>query len=239
MTDFYKEEGGEPTVPMKVTLGDTEFTTQELEDLVGAGKKLKEIEEKQGQPVDDILRSWGRRGEVLGKYKKLTNTETPDELEANWKNPVVNPQPQVQLDDDALRTQVRAEAQKFGLLTKEEAQQLANEVYQNNRAGEKLVNKVNKLLKEAKIEEKPVTTVEKLLEFMADPANPKDPQNAYDIMFKKELKEWESKQISKIKPQGMMTTTAIPSTKEPEVRQPTTREGLKEVLREHFANYGK
>jgi len=64
----------------KVKIGESEFAPEELEILVESGKRLKEIEEKQGQPVEDILKSWGQRGEVLGKYKKLTGTETVEEL---------------------------------------------------------------------------------------------------------------------------------------------------------------
>lgn len=238
--DFYKEEGGEPSTPVKVKLGDTEFTSQELEDLVGAGRKLKEIEEKQGQPVDDILRSWGRRGEVLGKYKKLTNTETPDELEASFRKPaqVQAQEPVGTVDEEAVKRQVISEAKKFGLLTKEEAQELFNQTYQQNRAGEKLLNKTARILREAKSEGKPSVELDKFLEFMADPANPKDPQKAYKIMFEKELDEWKEKNLSTLRKPGMVTDTAQPSIKTPQSNRPQSADALKTALQEALTRGG-
>lgn len=239
MPDFYNEDlTGEPTKPVTVKLGDTEFTSQELEDLVGAGRKLKEIEQKQGQPVDDILRSWGRRGEVLGKYKKLTNTETPDELEASFRRPTQSQEVPATLDEEAVKKQVISEAKKFGLLTKEEAQELVNQVYQQNRAGEKLLNKTARILREAKAEGKPSVELDKFLEYMADPANPKDPQKAYKLMFEKELDEWKEKNLSTLRKPGMVTDTTQPSIKTPQSNRPQSADALKTALQEALTRGG-
>ena len=74
---------------------------------------------------------------------------------------------------------------------------------------------------------------------MANPDNPKDPQNAYDIMFKKELKDWETAQVGKLKNKGMATETGTSTNKEPERKTIVGQDALKEALAEHFANWGK
>lgn len=219
----------------KIKIGEVEYSTQEVDDLMGAGKRLKEMEEKQGQPVDDILKSWGRRGEEIGNYKKQVE-------ELNSKVAELSKPPKKEgeaLTEAEIEVQVKAEAKKYGLLTSEEARDLATEIYNNNRAGEKLLSRTSRVLKEAKKDGRPVVEVEKLLEFMANPDNPKDPQNAYDIMFKKELKDWETAQVGKLKNKGMATETGTSANKEPERKTIVGQDALKAALSEHFANWGK
>lgn len=229
---FFDDKSGEDQEVSKIKLGELEFTQEELNELVGAGKKLKEIEEKQGQPVDDILKSWGRRGEEIGNYKKKV-----EELETNLKKVTETPPSKEELDEEQVKTQVINEAKKYGLLTKEEASQLMNDFYNERRSGEKLLYKAQRVLRTASKEGKPTTNLENLLQFMADPANPKDPKNAYDIMFKKELKDWEQKQLQTIKNKGMVTLTNVPTTKNPDRKSVNSKEALAEQLREHFTNY--
>ena len=215
-----------------IKLGETEFTAQELEDLVGAGRKLKELETKNGQPVEDILSSWGRRGEEIGRYKQEVDS-LKEKVEEFTKKPATAEE----ISEEQAKEQVIAEAKKFGLITQEEARQMMSDIYHQNRAGERILSQTQKVLRQAEKEGRPTTDVDKLLEFMADPNNPRDPQNAYDIMFKKEIKEWEQKQLSTLKNKGMETLSA-PSNKAPEERKISTKDALTSALSEHFANYG-
>ena len=231
MADDSKQQAAEE----KITIGGVEYQTQEVDDLMGAGKRLKELEEKQGQPVDDILKSWGRRGEEIGNYKKQVE-ELTGKLTELSKPPKKEGEA---LTEAEIEAQVKAEAKKYGLLTSEEARELATEIYNNNRAGERLLARTNRVLKEAKKDGRPVVETEKLLEFMADPNNPKDPQNAYEIMFKKELKDWEKTQVGKLKNKGMVTDTSATGNKEPERKTIVGEDALKSALAEHFANWGK
>ena len=215
-----------------IKLGETEFTQEELNELVGAGRKLKELEEKNGQPVEDILSSWGRRGEEIGKYKK--ELEEKEQRLAELSKPAATVE---QLDEEKTREQVVAEAKKYGLLTKEEAQEMINGIVSEREAGRQILNQTKKVLRQAEKDGRPMVELDKLLEFMSDPNNPRDPQNAYDIMFKKEIKEWEQKQLSTLKNKGMSTLSA-PSIKEPERKSISTKDALKEALSEHFSNFG-
>lgn len=219
----------------KIKVGEVEYSRQELDDLTGAGRRLKDLEEKQGQPVDDILKSWGRRGEEIGNYKKQVE-ELNKKVEELIRSPRKEGEP---LTEAEIEAQIKADAKKYGLLTSEEAREVATRIYNENRAGERMLSKTNKVLRQAREAGKPVVETEKLLEFMSNPDNPKDPQNAYDIMFKKELKDWERGQVDKLKNKGMDTETHVTSDKKPDEKPIVGQDALKTALREHFANFGK
>lgn len=192
-TDDQKEEAE------KIKLGDQEFSADELSDLIGAGKKLKDLEEKQGQPIEDVLSSWGKRGEVIGDQKKRLE-EAERELE-RLKNP---PAKEV-IDQENVKKEVLNELKDFGVMTKDEVQEMINNIYRTNRDGERLLAQVKRVSREAKADGKPAVEPEKLLEFMADPNNPKDPEKAYKIMFEPELEEWKKGRINQAKKPSMIT----------------------------------
>lgn len=217
----------------KVKVGDQEFTPDELSDLVGSGRKLKELEEKQGQPIDDILHSWGKRGETIGELKKQKE-EYEKELD-KFKNPPAKEE----VDREAVRKEVLDEMKGFGFATKEELLKEMNNLYQNNRAGERMLSAVKRVSREATADGKPEIEPEKLLEFMADPNNPKDPQKAYNVMFEKELDEWKLAQIDKAKKPGMIIekeTTAGGKVFEP--KKITSKEELTSALRSSIFGEG-
>jgi hypothetical protein len=231
------EDSEETQEPEKVKVGETEFSSDELQELIGAGKKLKEIEEKQGQPVDEILTSWGKRGELLGKYKSLTGTKSVSELEerlAKEKELKDNPPTEDQKSQEELERQVRAELEKYGVVTEDKLSKmgvLTKEEYENIEAGKRMLRDVKKVIREAKDDGKPETTPEELLKFMRDPANPKDPRNAYDIMFKKQLEDWKQGRIEQVKKPAMATITqSTAGAKQPEFKVPSNKEDLRKSL---------
>lgn len=203
--NFFQQEDNVQTETeevQKIKVGDTEFDQKELEELVGAGRKLKDIETKQGQPVDDILDSWGKRGRQLGELKKKVETYEQQRVEAE--------KPKEVKDQEALRAQVRQElASVLGdePLTVKAAQELFKDIYQQNRSGEQILSRTNKVIREAKRNGFPTTTAESLLEFMANPDNPKDPAKAYKLMFEKEIDRVKEEKLASIKKPGIMTNT--------------------------------
>ena len=228
MSHFFSKQTDE--IPSKIKVGEVEFSQEELNDLIGSGQKLKELEKTQGQPIDDILSSWGRRGETIGTQKKQIEDMTK-ELE-DFKKPKVEP-----TDEEVTQEEIIAQAKKLGLLTMDDAKNLADEIYRNNRAGEMLLDQTNKVIEEAKKDGKPEITAEELLEFMADPNNPKNPEIAYEVKFKKEIKEWESKQLDTLKTKGMDTETKLPLEKVPERKSLYGKDALKGALEEHFTSF--
>jgi hypothetical protein len=230
---FFDNKDEETIEPTKVKIGEDEFTQGELDELVGAGRKLKQIEKEQGQPVDEILTSWGRRGNEIGDYKKKL-----DEYETKIKN-LENPPTKEEVNAEKTKEEILAGAKALGLTTLEEVKSLVNEIYQTNRAGERIYSQVNRVLKEAKKDGKPVTSPEKLLEYMADPINPKDPERAYKLMFEKELEEWKEKRINSLKKPSMIVESKSTAGSKEFNPPKITRANISSVLRDYMSSQGE
>lgn len=211
----------------KITLGEAEFTQEELEELVGKAKKVSEFEEKQGQSWEDVTKSWGKRGERIGEMKK--KLEEYERLETE------RVKPQDQLDEEKVKAQVLAEARKFGLVTKEEFEKELTATYQKLRAGEKTLEKTKKVIRSASKKGYPKVSEEDLLEYMNDPNNPADPQNAYDLMFRKEIREIDAKKLESIKKPGMVTERKSTAGSKEFTPPKITRENLAQAIRDKLA----
>lgn len=227
---FFEDNKEEPQVeetqPETVKIGDNEFSTDELEELVGKGKAAKEWEEKAGDTLDNLKSTFGKRGQTIGDLKKQV-----EELEQSQRQP--EPQPGQQLTEEQQKQQILEEAKKFGILTKDEFDNMFDSLYQNRRSGEKLLARTQRVIRAAKKDGKPAVNEEKLLEFMSDPSNPSDPEKAYKLMFEKELDEWKEKNMLKAKKPGMITESkSTAGSKQPEQPAPPTRDNLEQRLSE-------
>lgn len=223
-------------VSEKIKLGDTEFTQEELNELVGAGRKLKDIEAKQGQKIEEVLTSWGKRGERLGEWKKVTGAQKPDEYLAKIKEE--KDKTPEQLSREELKAKVLAEAREFGILTKEDLKLdniLTREDYQKIRSGEKTLNAVKKTIKVNERAGYPAVSEEELLKFMSDPRNPGDPKNAYKIMFEKQIKDIDMTKLNSLKGKSIYTDSkSTAGSKEFTPKKPTSLEGLREAMKAHM-----
>lgn len=237
MADKFFEDKEENQEPEKIKLGETEFTQEELQELVGAGKKLREIETKQGQPVDEILKSWGKRGERLGEWKKVTGAKKPDEFlkkveEEKSKTPE-------DLDREQIKQKVLQEAREFGLLTRDELSKagfMTKEDFEKIRKAEKTLSQVKKTIRSNSKKGYPETTPEKLLEFMADPNNPADPKVAYEVMFKDEIRQKDMEKLQSIKGKPIYTDKgSTAGSKEFSPEKPKDLEGLRKAMEVHMA----
>lgn len=223
----------------KIKLGDSEYDMDQVQGWVEKAKAIEDFETKQGQPWDEVVKSWGQRGEVIGKFKKATGAETPEELQER----------RAAEEKSALESRANSGQE----LTAEEQEKLAKEtltkylndlgyvdktsfdqMYHERRSGEKLLNQVGKILKTAEKEGKPTTTVEELLTFMADPSNPKDPEKAYKLKFEKELDDWKEQKLSSLKKKEVQTepTSQAGVSREPDIRPASTKEDLRARIRE-------
>lgn len=229
MTDkFFKEEEQEEEIE-KIKVGETEFAPEELEELVGKAQSIGDFEKKQGQTWEDVTKSWGKRGERIGEYKKQI-----EEYEEKIKS-LENPPEQEEVDKEKIKAKVIAEANEFGLLTRDEAKKMFEDYYQQSRSGEKILAKVNKVLRKAKKDGNPTTEPEKLLEFMRDPANPADPAKAYKMMFEDELDEIKQRKLQSMKKEEFVTQKgSTAGAKKPIEKTPKSRDELKAALIEHL-----
>ena len=181
MSKFFedKEENKEETQEEqeKIALGEEEFTSEELQELVGKAKAVKEFEEKQGQTWDEVTKSWGKRGERIGELKKQLEEYEKKKEEAN--------KPEEQVNAEQVEAQIKAEAKKYGFVLKDDFEQEVTSLYNKLRGGERVFAKVNKTIKENVKKGYPKTDAESLLKYMNDPNNPADPGKHTNWWFKK------------------------------------------------------
>lgn len=231
MSDKFFNEDDQEQEQDTIALGDEEFTTEELEELVGKAKALTEFEEKQGQSWDEVTKSWGKRGERIGELKK--------QLEEYEKKQEEEEKPPEQLNQEQIEKQIKAEAKKYGFVLKDDFETEVQGIYNKLREGEKILNRTKRVIKDNAKKGYPKVKEEELLKYMNDPANPADPEKAYKLMFEKEIREVDEKKLGSIKKPGMQTNDK-PTAGGKEFTPPkVTKENLSQVLRDHFRQGGE
>lgn len=203
----------------KVKVGEAEYTQEELSRLVGLGKIGAEAEERYNTKLDRIWPNYVRASQELKELKEKSTAE------------VTPPQPNAQVSPEQAKEQVATILKEMGFVTKVEAEQAAAVYVQ----GVKLYDNVNGILASAKADSKPSTDADTLLQYMVD-TGVKDPQAAYELYFKPQLKEWEKTQIEKIKPTDVTTQEgSTAGSKQPGETKIIGKEALTSSLRTFLA----
>ena len=230
--DFFKEDKMEPqiidetTTPEVIKLGEKEYSQEELSKLVGLGEQAVELEEKWDTKLDRLMPEYSKSRNELKTLKEQAETaaqQTIDKKEEKGE----------EVSEEERAAIVKAEAKKYGLMTNEDFESQ----YANRRAGEKLHENVLNVISKAVGEGKPKTTDEELLVYMSE-TGVKDPQTAYEVMFKNQLREIEMKALSELKPSGLYTeSSSTAGSKEP---QPVavTKDNLGDLLGEVLSRNG-
>lgn len=224
-----------------IRLGEQEYTPEELEQYVNKAKAVSEFEEKQGQEWDEVTKSWGKRGEVIGAFKKATGYDTPDEyLEAQQQKEQESLQQKAKQSGDLSPEEneklVKQELAKYfdqmGVVTQDRFDQL----YKQRREGEKLLSRTKRTIKKNVKNGYPEVSEEELLKYMADPQNPGDPEKAYKLMFEDDIAKINEDKQKSMKKKGVTTqaTSTAGETKEPKQKK-ITDENLDSVLSEHLS----
>lgn len=233
MSKFFedKEEEQEETQEEKISLGEEEFTQEELEELVGKAKKVNEFEEKQGQSWEDVTKSWGQRGERIGEYKK--------ELEELKSKVTEFEKPKEQVDQEQLEKQIKGELRKYGSVLEEDFETKVAELYNKFRSGEKVLTKVRRVIRDNSKKGYPKPTERELLEYMNDPANPADPEKAYKLMYEDEMRKIDAGKLDRLKKPGMQTESKSTAGSKDYQAPKITKENLSSVLKDHFRSGGE
>lgn len=199
--DFFA--GDEPVEaskePEKIKLGDKEFSQEELTGLVGLGEKAKELEEKWNTKIDRLYPEYTKKAQKLSEYeekiKSFEEAQTKAEQERLTRQSQEN-----QLSPEDQSKLIKQELKKYGVVTAEDV----NQYVANFLQGKELLDDISGIMDEAKTDGKSTATRDELLAYM-DENGIKNPKAAYKLMFEDELKDWEAKQINKIKKPGLMT----------------------------------
>lgn len=183
--------------PSKIKLGETEYSQEELNRLVGLGRLAEEAEKKYNTKIDKV---WPEYGRTKQREKELEN-----EIEK-----LRNPQPKVaESEADAIK-EAKDAARKLGIVIDEDfdsrLQKSFRTYYQQERAAEKLLEDAKDM--ESEIDGKdgrPAFKTQEVLEFMAENGI-NNLETAYKVKYEKELDSWKESQLGKAKRSGMTTT---------------------------------
>lgn len=180
-----------------IKVGDKEYSQDELERLVGLGELGKELEDKWSTKIDKLMPEYTKKTQELSELRRQLDSTKVEEVNRKAEAGV-------QLTSEEIRTQAIAQAKQLGIVTKDDLNDYMENYYTQRREAERLIENVNSLVKDAEEVGKPKTSAESLLKFMQERGF-RNPEDAYEIMFKNELREWERKQLDSARPNGLVT----------------------------------
>lgn len=199
LDDFYTTTPAEEVAePEKIKVGETEYTQDELNRLVGLGRIAQEAEEKYDRPISKFWPEYTKERQTREKMELELA-----ELKARPQTPTTPTDPNAELTPDQLKAQARAQARELGLVSTEDL----DSYIESKLQGRELLGKVESLVTTNSASGKPKVSSEELLQYMSA-EGVRNPETAYELMFRDELKDWEKKQVDSIKQPGMVTERA-------------------------------
>lgn len=229
-----KEDTAEPAegnTPETIKVGETEYSQEDLNTLVGLGKTAQESEERYNMKIDSLYPEFTRRSQTI-----KTHEEKIEELE----NQIKEAETKVNVDpsDEQAVTDAKAAARKLGIVLKEDVQDMGfvskeefRKSYQQERAAEKLLETMDGLQTTIDGEDgRPKFDRDSMLEYMQE-TGINDPEAAYDVRFKKPLSEWRVEQINAAKGSGYATLDKGTQAKQP-AKLDITRDNLDQLTKE-------
>lgn len=202
--NFYTKPEETPEV---IKIGDKEFTQEELNAKIGLAEKIEALEKAQGQPVDEIVKSWGQRGNAIGELKKQVEEKEKALIEATRKP--TNVEWTQEMKD-------QAKAQLEDLLGGAPVTNKGLEDWYNQRRyAEKVVDQSEKLQKEIDGSDgRPKFVMEEVIKHMGENGF-KDPLKAYKDLHDSELEAWSKGQLEAAKGKSTFTNTNSSQDKQP------------------------
>jgi hypothetical protein len=221
--EFFKDETAVADAPETVKVGDKEYTQEQLAKVVGLGEIADEAQTKYNRPIEKF---WPEFTKAQQKSQELE--KEVQELKS-FKERLTAPDIKVPTQEEQY-AQAREQARQIGLTDEDTTRR----IYREERATEKLVDTIEKINEDAGKLGKPVVSKEELVKYMVDEGF-RNPEKAYKDMFETELKDWEAKQIEKIKSPGYSTQeTSTAGAKQPVFETPKTPEELQNALHAFF-----
>lgn len=178
-----------------IKLGDEEYTPQELQKLVGLGKIGQELEERWNTKIDRVYPEFTKTRQELEELRK--------EREILSRNQIAQQPTQEQVSQEEIKRQALQQASELGLVSREEA----NQIIRDTLAGYRLLDQTSSLVSQKTQDGYPQTSAEDLLQFMNE-RGISNPEDAYDIMFKPQIRKIDEEKIRSLKPQGIYTEQA-------------------------------
>lgn len=228
---FFEE--AEPVVEtqpenQEIKLGDETYSQEELQRLVGLGKIGAEAEEKFKTKIDRVWPEYTKTRQQLSEYE----TKIKD-YEERLKSVPVQTQTQP-VQPTQLTPDQRAEAiRQLDDLLKESKflDERTRYITREERAAEQLINDIGSVVSGAEADGKPVANTQELLDYMAE-TGIKNPQLAYEVMFRDELAKIQSDKLNSLRQPGMTTTSQSTAGSKLPPTTKVTRQNLHQLVQE-------
>lgn len=217
----------ENALSQSVRIGEKEYSYEDASRLVGLGEQALDLETRWDTKIDKLMPAYSKSREELQTLKEQAEERANAQIQSKEAKGE-------DLSEAEKAKLVKDEAKKLGLVTVDDL----DSYYQNRRGGEQLLERIDSVVGNAEKQEYPATTREDLLAYMAE-TGIKDAQIAYEVMFRKDIREIEMKKLQSLRPQGLYTTQSstaggkLPATVTP------TKENLGQLLEEVLTRGGQ
>lgn len=225
MDDFFKEKNMEEEQdviePEKIKVGEREYTTEELNRLVGLGEIAQEAEERYNRPISKFWPEYTKtRQELEKKDQEL------EELRKVAQNSRVQ---ETISDQEKLLKEAKEQLRQLGYLPADEIEQLTVRKVQEAISGLKMLDQLDSTINRFAQDGYVKASREDLLEYMNEKGI-NDPEVAYKIKYEKEIDEIKQKKLASIKSSGLVTEGR--STAGGKLPQPVkvTKDNLQEAI---------
>ena len=220
MADEKTEEKVEEAVPEPIKLGEKEYSQEDLQRLVGLGEQATELESRWDTKLDRLMPEYSKSREELKTLKEQAEIKAEAIIE---KKEAAGEE----LGEAEKAKIVRDELKKHKVVFEDDLENY----YQNRRGGEQFLERTESVITKAATEEKPKVTAENLLTFMKE-RGIAQPEDAYELMFKTELRNIEMKKLQGIKPAGIDTGTGSTAGAKIPQSVTVTKDNLSDMLGE-------
>lgn len=216
-----------PSADTKIKVGETEYSPEDVERLVGLGKGVEEIETKYNTKMDRIYPEYTKATQKVKEYEtrlaeaetKLKEVQVKDAQTGQSWTPE-----QKELAKQQLQELIGGE-----VLTKGEFER----AYIERRAGEKLLEECEEYKDEIDGSDgRPKFDTQEILQYMQETGF-RNPLKAYKDKYETQLDEWKTKQIGGVKTPGLVTNTQSSTGKEPP-RVRITNENLTQAIKDEL-----
>lgn len=236
MSDFFNQpQEPQPQEPQTISLGEKEYTQEELSRLVGLGEQAIELESKWDTKIDRLMPAYSQvTNEKAEMEKKVA------ELEAQIQTSIAEKaQHGEKLSPEEEARLVKEQAKKYGLVTQDDFDQFyqeRRESERNQELAERLVKETESFLDHQAQDGKPKASVKDVISYM-DENGIGSYESAYKLMYEKELDDWKIKQLSANKPSGLYTQTQSTAGAKQPVERTVNSANLASVIEETLSRF--
>jgi hypothetical protein len=222
--------------PLKVIINGQEFDETEAQDLIDAGKKTREMEQKWNTKLDSVWPEYGRSRETLKQMEsELAEAKTElEKFQLKQKEGSETPQDEVKAKEAARKLGIvlNEDLGQAGYIKKDDLEKYLSERDQNRQAAKAVLAEADKLATEINGSDGRPKFNKRAVMAYASTYGKTSLLEAYNEMHDEDLTPWKERQIALQKQKSLKTLGAngSKSPNEPKVNDSNFKDQLKEAL---------